>query len=118
MTTTRVLAFAFVATAGASQAAEGDPSYVITWKNTKGYWFARGPVQETSFGEKTEDAAAKLVIGYTSNKAGINRPADATYKGSHQAGGTVYNVYYLSRKDERGDRPTYSWLKAKGITIK
>jgi len=44
-------------------------AYAITWQNSAGWWFAVGPLQATSAGEKLEEVALDFVIGSKARKA-------------------------------------------------
>lgn len=42
---------------------EKKPAYAFVWQNSKGYWFADGPIQKLSIGEKTMEEALSYVVG-------------------------------------------------------
>jgi hypothetical protein len=42
---------------------EKKQAYAFAWQNSYGFWFADGPVQKLSFGEKSMEAALSLVMG-------------------------------------------------------
>jgi hypothetical protein len=61
------------------------PAYAFVWQNSHGYWFADGPVQLLSVGEKTKEKALEYVIGRNRNPV---KEIPYYYKGVY-GGGTL-----------------------------
>lgn len=108
-----ILSIATVAILSAFTLSESEPkkvdaegkAYAVTWKNDAGWWFAVGPVQATSAGEKTEDKALDHVRGYDSKKKGHLKHVYTCGK---------YRVYDLGVDYNSYDMDAIAWVRKKG----
>lgn len=77
----------------------------ITWKNSKGYWFAVGPVQSLQVGCNTEEEALRLVTSRGDTYfAGDPDNVSQDYK---------YRVYYLGRPFKSYDLDVYVYAESR-----